>query len=357
MIRLLKEAKDFIHLVVKRKLASSPNNGAQPHHQVETSTDQAQNSKRHNLAIQHTAATVMANFNNTNNNGGQMTTSNGKENSSKNLMTQMMSGTTAMSSLKPFKVTLSKKEKKDTFGVVLGCKYYIKEIVPNSLAANEANLRKGDILLKINDLTSDQFSLCTARKILLNQKSRENKVHLVVKRNSMGSSLSSVSDDDGEEDETELAVDETPIQVAMATGQSAISNPNMQHPQMPPPPPPMVSVPKSPANNQHRVNVAPEIPPRPNYQNCAQTSNTSTPVKQSQDHQASGNDNNVSNKGGSLIKQLFKPVRTSVAAVSTSQVDSPSGGNNRLSKFYSKYAFCKKFPLKCLRKNLVVFGV
>ena len=35
------------------------------------------------------------------------------------------------------------------YGVVLGCRYYIKEIIPNSLAAQEGGLKEGDTVLKV----------------------------------------------------------------------------------------------------------------------------------------------------------------------------------------------------------------
>jgi hypothetical protein len=95
--------------------------------------------------------------------------------------------------LKPIKVTLNRKDKKDAYGLVLGCNYYIKEILPNSVAASEANLKKGDILLKLNDLNSDQLSLVEATKIIL--KTKENKLHLTVKRNSSSSMCSAESDE------------------------------------------------------------------------------------------------------------------------------------------------------------------
>lgn len=34
------------------------------------------------------------------------------------------------------------------FGVVLGCKYFIKEITGNSIAAQDGGLKEGDVVLK-----------------------------------------------------------------------------------------------------------------------------------------------------------------------------------------------------------------
>lgn len=170
VIRLLKEAKDFIHLVIKRKLATTaaPSiNGNHapldsmmiPHHdQTATTTttivDAATNIKRHNLAIQQTAATVMANYSNNYQNGNGTTTMNGATNngtsttptpttaSQPNAISIMMNSSTSLSSMKPIKVSLYKREKKDSFGIVLGCRYYIKDILPNTPAANEPSLKK-----------------------------------------------------------------------------------------------------------------------------------------------------------------------------------------------------------------------
>jgi len=37
------------------------------------------------------------------------------------------------------------------YGIVLGCKFYIKEIAANSLAAQEGGLKEGDTILKVNN--------------------------------------------------------------------------------------------------------------------------------------------------------------------------------------------------------------
>ena len=52
------------------------------------------------------------------------------------------------------KVTLMKSnKKKDDFGLVLGCKIYIKQIMNASLADKEDNLSEGDILNSINGIS------------------------------------------------------------------------------------------------------------------------------------------------------------------------------------------------------------
>ncbi|CAL1548287.1 unnamed protein product [Lymnaea stagnalis] len=79
----------------------------------------------------------------------------------------------------PFKITLSKKTKKDDFGIVLGCKLYIKEIIPHSLAAHEHTLREGDTVLKINNTPVENISLADARKLV--DKSKD-KLQLIVSK-------------------------------------------------------------------------------------------------------------------------------------------------------------------------------
>ncbi|XP_067654258.1 tight junction protein ZO-1-like isoform X2 [Haliotis asinina] len=66
----------------------------------------------------------------------------------------------------PLKVTLGKKGKKDDFGVVLGCKFFVKEVLPHSLAAQEGAVKEGDTVLKINNTPIDNLSLTDARKLI-----------------------------------------------------------------------------------------------------------------------------------------------------------------------------------------------
>ncbi|XP_050399487.2 tight junction protein ZO-1 isoform X3 [Patella vulgata] len=78
----------------------------------------------------------------------------------------------------PLKVTLSKKSKKDDFGVILGCRFYIKDIPGHSLAAQEGGLKVGDTVLKINNTTTENLSLIEARKLL--EKGSKDKLQLIV---------------------------------------------------------------------------------------------------------------------------------------------------------------------------------
>ena len=64
------------------------------------------------------------------------------------------------------KVSLYKNKKKEDFGIVLGCKIYIKEISSRSVADKDGNLQDGDILQRINNVSLDGLSLKEARKLL-----------------------------------------------------------------------------------------------------------------------------------------------------------------------------------------------
>jgi tight junction protein 1 len=77
------------------------------------------------------------------------------------------------------KFTLSKSRKKDDFGIVLGCKYYIKEITNPKLAEKDPGLKEGDVVLRVNGQSLDGVTLEEATRWL--QRSRE-KLSLVVQR-------------------------------------------------------------------------------------------------------------------------------------------------------------------------------
>ena len=65
------------------------------------------------------------------------------------------------------------------FGIVLGCKIYIKEITNRSVADKDGNLQEGDLVQKINNMSLDGLSLKEARKLL---DSAKEKLDLMVKR-------------------------------------------------------------------------------------------------------------------------------------------------------------------------------
>ena len=78
----------------------------------------------------------------------------------------------------PVKVILNKNNrKKDEFGLVLGCKIYVKEILHQSLADKETGIHEGDFVNSINGLSLDGVSLKEARKLL---EATKDKLELVV---------------------------------------------------------------------------------------------------------------------------------------------------------------------------------
>ena len=77
------------------------------------------------------------------------------------------------------RVGLSRSKKKEDFGVVLGCKIYIKDIVGKSLADKDGILKAGDLVLKINQTALDGLTLKDARKLI---ETAKDKLDLVIKR-------------------------------------------------------------------------------------------------------------------------------------------------------------------------------
>ncbi|XP_023725959.1 tight junction protein ZO-1 isoform X6 [Cryptotermes secundus] len=84
------------------------------------------------------------------------------------------------------KLSLTKSKKKDDFGLVLGCKIYVREVATNRATLDGVGgkdsggtLQEGDILLKINNHTTEGLSLKEARKLI--EASKE-KLNLVIRR-------------------------------------------------------------------------------------------------------------------------------------------------------------------------------
>lgn len=84
------------------------------------------------------------------------------------------------------KVVLTKSSKKDDFGIVVGCRLFVKEISSKAreqLSANGYTLQEGDIITRLhNTSTNDAMSLKEARKIIDSCKERLN---LIVIRDGM----------------------------------------------------------------------------------------------------------------------------------------------------------------------------
>ncbi|XP_076308955.1 tight junction protein ZO-3-like isoform X1 [Tachypleus tridentatus] len=79
------------------------------------------------------------------------------------------------------KITLIKNKKKEDFGIVLGCKIYIKELTKRLPAGKDGFLQEGDVLIKINNNSTEQLSIKEAKKLI---DSAKEKLHLVLKRES-----------------------------------------------------------------------------------------------------------------------------------------------------------------------------
>ena len=79
------------------------------------------------------------------------------------------------------RISLSRNRKKEDFGLVLGCKIYVKEIVRKSVADKDGSLHEGDLIYKINNTSMEGLSLKDARKLI---EAAKDKLDIVVKRDS-----------------------------------------------------------------------------------------------------------------------------------------------------------------------------
>ncbi|KAG1660238.1 Tight junction protein ZO-1 [Nymphon striatum] len=70
------------------------------------------------------------------------------------------------------------------FGLVLGCKIYIKEVANKNLVERDGNIYDGDIITKINNTSTDSMTLKEAKKMIENCKE---KLHLVLRRDNVKS--------------------------------------------------------------------------------------------------------------------------------------------------------------------------
>ncbi|CAI9739572.1 junction ZO-1-like isoform X4 [Octopus vulgaris] len=77
----------------------------------------------------------------------------------------------------PIKLTLSKKNRKDEFGIILGCRVFVKEIIKHSVAAEQGGLKVGDTILKINATPVDNISITDAKRLI--EKTKD-KLHLLI---------------------------------------------------------------------------------------------------------------------------------------------------------------------------------
>lgn len=65
------------------------------------------------------------------------------------------------------------------FGIVLGCRIYVKEISNKASVEKDGNLKEGDVLLRINSTSTENMTLKEARKVLESTKER---LQLLVRR-------------------------------------------------------------------------------------------------------------------------------------------------------------------------------
>lgn len=89
------------------------------------------------------------------------------------------------------KVTLTKNSKKEDFGIVLGCKLFVKEIsskARDQLLNSNQGLTEGDFITKINNTNcNDLMSLKEAKKII---DSTKDKLNITIARDVAGSNIS-----------------------------------------------------------------------------------------------------------------------------------------------------------------------
>ncbi|XP_076880335.1 tight junction protein ZO-3 [Brachyhypopomus gauderio] len=82
---------------------------------------------------------------------------------------------------KPISTTLIKKKPTDEYGMKLGSQIFIKHMTSTGLAAKEGTLQEGDLVLKINGMTTENLSLLETKHLV--EKSR-GKLTMVVLRDS-----------------------------------------------------------------------------------------------------------------------------------------------------------------------------
>ncbi|XP_040896064.1 tight junction protein ZO-3 isoform X2 [Toxotes jaculatrix] len=71
---------------------------------------------------------------------------------------------------KPIRTTLVKKKTTDEYGLKLGSQIFIKHMTETGLAAREGTLQEGDLILKINGMTTENLSLLETKHLV--EKSR-----------------------------------------------------------------------------------------------------------------------------------------------------------------------------------------
>ncbi|MEE6527728.1 hypothetical protein FKM82_029321, partial [Ascaphus truei] len=73
---------------------------------------------------------------------------------------------------KPVKAVLVKRAGNQEYGLKLGSQIFIKHITESGLAAQESSLQEGDLILKINGVTSENMSLVDTRRLIERSKGK-----------------------------------------------------------------------------------------------------------------------------------------------------------------------------------------
>lgn len=173
-VQVLRDSGNTVTLVVKRR--------------VPLITANSQHQHTHSMS-----SVGLANANGTNANAGNIMTNSQNSMGSAAMINSMSQPNSLNSSMvqangaavgvgQPIKVTLTKNSKKEDYGIVLGCRLFIKEISSKAreqLAANGYSLQEGDTLTRIHNTNcGDSMSLKEAKKIIDGCKERLNLVVL-----------------------------------------------------------------------------------------------------------------------------------------------------------------------------------
>ncbi|XP_046713350.1 tight junction protein ZO-3 isoform X2 [Silurus meridionalis] len=73
---------------------------------------------------------------------------------------------------KPIRATLVKLKPTDEYGMKLGSQIFIKHMTPTGLAAKEGTLQEGDLVLKINGMTTENLSLLETKHLVEKSKGK-----------------------------------------------------------------------------------------------------------------------------------------------------------------------------------------
>ncbi|XP_069818680.1 tight junction protein ZO-3 isoform X2 [Dendropsophus ebraccatus] len=126
---------------------------------------------------------------------------------------------------KPVKTVLIKSTDNKEYGLKLGSQIFIKHITETGLAAQEKFLQEGDLILKINGVTSENMSLADTRRLIEKSKG---KLTLTVLRDNRQFLVNIPEVMDSESDDRS----------SIPNGVSELSSDQSPPPSHPPPPPP-----------------------------------------------------------------------------------------------------------------------